>query len=204
MLEFFLRGIPLGITPAVIPTPFKLFLFSNVLMKGWRRALPMSLSPLLADLPVVILVILVLGQIPSLLLSLLAVIGGLYSLWLAWRTFQLSQRGMALNAKMQSSIRNVLQGLMLVWVNPGVWLYWTLVGGPIFLQGWAISVAHALAFVLGMYGVFIPLLVVITILVEKAGGVSPQATRLMLIVASVAMAIQAMYQIIGAVPALIK
>jgi threonine/homoserine/homoserine lactone efflux protein len=173
-------------------------------MKGWRRALPMSLSPLLADLPVVILVILVLGQIPSLLLSLLAVIGGLYSLWLAWRTFQLSQRGMALNAKMQSSIRNVLQGLMLVWVNPGVWLYWTLVGGPIFLQGWAISVAHALAFVLGMYGVFIPLLVVITILVEKAGGVSPQATRLMLIVASVAMAIQAMYQIIGAVPALIK
>jgi len=195
MLEFLLQGIPLGITPAVVPTPFKLFLFASVLTRGWRRSLPITLSPLLADFPVVVLVLLVLGQIPPWIIPILSVIGGLYSLWLAWRTFKLSQRGLALTAKTQSSVRNLMQSLTLVWVNPGVWLFWALIGGPIFLRGWAQSPLYAIAFTVGMYGVFLPLLTIITILIERAGAINPQANRLMLLIASITMAGLALYQI---------
>lgn len=88
-----------------------------------------------------------------------------------------------------------MQSLTLVWVNPGVWLFWALIGGPIFLRGWAQSPLYAIAFTVGMYGVFLPLLTIITILIEKAGAINPQANRIMLLIASITMAGLALYQI---------
>ena len=59
MLGYIAQGLGYGFAAAVQPGPFQTYVLSQALNRGWRRALPMALAPLLSDAPIITLMLLV-------------------------------------------------------------------------------------------------------------------------------------------------
>src|SRR5512141_2573214 len=93
MWWYIVQGIGYGFAAAVQPGPLQTYLISQALMKGWRKALPAALAPLLSDGPIIILCLLVFSQVPAWLQRFLYLAGGLFVIYLAygayktWRNF---------------------------------------------------------------------------------------------------------------------
>ena len=64
------QGIVFGLYAALLPGPFQAFMLSKSLQNGWRHALPLALVPLLTDLPVMLLMLGLLAQVPARLIGL--------------------------------------------------------------------------------------------------------------------------------------
>jgi threonine/homoserine/homoserine lactone efflux protein len=76
VLEYLLIGGGFAFAAAIQPGPLQAFLLSSVAQKGWKRTLPASLSPLLSDGPIALLVLLVLNRVPETMGRVLQATGG--------------------------------------------------------------------------------------------------------------------------------
>ena len=145
---------------------------------GWRRTLPAALSPLLSDGPVALLALLALSRVPPALVQWLRILGGAFVLylavgaWRAWRRFAPTAGAPAGSAR-----RGVLKAAAVNLLNPGPWLGWTLVLGPLVLKGWGESAARGLAVVIGFYLALVSTLAAIILLAHGAGRVGPGVNR---------------------------
>ena len=81
---YLLQGLGLGLTAAAQPGPFQAYIISESLSRGWRRALPAALAPLLSDGPIILIAILLLTRLPAGWERILNLLGGLFVLYLAW------------------------------------------------------------------------------------------------------------------------
>jgi len=77
------RAAALGFSAAALPGPFQVYLISQALRFGWRRASLAALAPLVSDGPVVVVVLLLLARMPDWTLGALQVAGGLFVAYLA-------------------------------------------------------------------------------------------------------------------------
>jgi threonine/homoserine/homoserine lactone efflux protein len=156
LTALFLQGGALGIAAAAAPGPFQAFLISESLAGGWRRGVSVAVAPLVSDLPIVLLALLLLEQIPPLFLRGVSVVGGLFVLYLGRSLWEQWRAGAGHVDDSQGSKGGGLrQGALINVLGPGPYLFWTLVLGPILLAALRASPLHGGAFVLGFYGVFI-------------------------------------------------
>ncbi len=81
-------GITFGFASAVQPGPMQTFLISRALAHGWRHALPLSLAPIVSDIPIVTVTLLVLNVIPEWVGNALHLAGGIFLLYLAWEAYR--------------------------------------------------------------------------------------------------------------------
>src|SRR5512142_380833 len=88
MLTYLLQGISLGLSAAASPGPYQAFLIGQALKNGWRRTLPAALAPLITDGPIIALMLLVLTRMPGSILRIIQLAGGLFVLYLAWKSLQ--------------------------------------------------------------------------------------------------------------------
>ncbi|MBC8424690.1 hypothetical protein H8E07_11260 [bacterium] len=88
MLKHIAIGAGLAFAAAVQPGPLQAFLFSRVTVIGWRRTLPAAFAPLLSDGPIALLALLVLGRLSPSFQSVHRAVGGLFLLYLAWKTIR--------------------------------------------------------------------------------------------------------------------
>ncbi|MCK7485409.1 MAG: LysE family transporter [Bacillus subtilis] len=92
------RELDLDLAAAVQPGPFQTYIISQSLAKGWRKALPAALAPLVSDPPIIALCLLALSQVPAWFERLLYFAGGSFVIYLAagayraWRTSQRTVR----------------------------------------------------------------------------------------------------------------
>jgi threonine/homoserine/homoserine lactone efflux protein len=163
---------------AVQPGPFLAYLISQSLTHGWRRTLPAAFAPLLSDGPIIIVVLFILTRLPPTMLIYLRLAGGVFLLYLAygafrnWRTFRADVSPPA-SAKGQSVVQAALVNLL----NPGPWLGWSLVMGPLLLKAWGESPAHGIAMLIGFYSVMVLSLMGIIIVFGVARRLGPRLTR---------------------------
>ena len=196
MLGYVIQGIGYGFAAAVQPGPFQTYLVSKTLTRGWRGALPVALAPLVSDGPIVALVLLVLSQIPIAVQRFLYVAGGLFVLYLArnafraWRDFDV-----AAPVAGQSDRRNVLEAALVNALNPGPYLYWSLVAGPIFLAGWREAPTTGIGFLVGFYVAIVVTLAGLVLLFGTARQLGPKVTRALLGISAVALVGFGLYQL---------
>jgi len=131
MLEYVALGIGFAFSAGVQPGPLQAFLLSRVAATGWKRTLPASLSPLLSDIPIALVVLLVLGRLPEVGQLVLRAAGGLLLIYLAWSTIRQLNRTSAPSAEARHSApRTFLQAALVNVLNPNPYLGWALVLGP--------------------------------------------------------------------------
>ncbi|HEY3473167.1 MAG TPA: LysE family transporter, partial [Anaerolineales bacterium] len=89
MWLYIVQGIGYGLAAAAQPGPLQTYLISQSLLKGWKRALPAALAPLLSDGPIIAFSLLVISQVPPWLQRFLYIAGGLLVLYLAYGAYKM-------------------------------------------------------------------------------------------------------------------
>lgn len=176
---YFSQGLLLGGTAAAQPGPFQAYLLSQTLQNGWRHTLLAAFAPLLSDGPIIALVLLVLTQTPTWLLTGLQVAGGLFLLYLAYNAF-CAFRKVALPEPVSMVRRqNIFEAALMNALSPGPYIFWATITGPILLAGWRESAGYGLSFLLGFYGMLVGGLVAFIVLFALAKGLDPRISRLL-------------------------
>jgi threonine efflux protein len=189
-------GVVYGFAAAVTPGPLSTFLISQAVTSGWKRTLPATFSPLLSDGPVALLILAVLTQVPSTLVRYLRLFGGLFILYLAfeawksWREFR-AQDGPGSQARRN----NLFKAAVVNWLNPNVYISWSIIVGPMFLQGWQKGPATGVGLVLGFYLTLIATMIGMVLAFASARALGPKIRKSLIGVSSIALAALGIYQL---------
>jgi threonine/homoserine/homoserine lactone efflux protein len=196
MLPYVIAGAIYAFAAAVQPGPFQAFLVSRTLSLGWRRALPASLSPLISDGPIIVVVLLVLERLPDRLSHGLQIAGGVFLLYLAAGAFR---SWWAYEEKTPHAIgsagRTVFEAALVNLLNPNPYLGWSLVMGPLLIKGWRESPPNAVALLVGFYITMVVALAGIIVLFGKARTLGPRVGRALVGFSAVVLACFGCYQL---------
>jgi len=196
MWFYIVQGIGYGFSAAVIPGPFQTFIISQTLTRGWKKVISAALAPLITDGPIIALCLFVLTQVPIWFERLLYIAGGLFILYLAfgaykaWRDFESNISNMEPGTG-QSLSRAVLMNFL----SPGPYIYWSLVTGPILLKGWRETPNHGIGFLVGFYVTIILGLAGIILLFGLARELGPKVNRALIGISAIALLCFGLYQL---------
>ncbi len=182
VIDYFKEGALIGLAASLSPGPFQSLIIAQSLAGGWRRAAPATFAPLIADIPIALAIILILGEATSDFLQAVMFAGAallIYLAWGLWREMRKAPTSAATeNAVVpQSALRGLFQGVLMIFLSPGPYLFWASVLGPVVVEGLKTSLAHGVAFLLGFYIFSIALLQLMALILGRVGEVSPQLRR---------------------------
>lgn len=196
MLVYFLQGLTLGLSAMATPGPFQAFLLAQTLKNGWKRTLPAAFAPLMSDGPIIFLVFLVLTQSPTWFLNLLQIAGGLFVLYLA-KSALATLRTPTLTPPLSASAtrQNFFKAVLMNTLSPGPYIFWSVIAGPIVLEGWRTSPSLGLSFVIGFYLTLIGGLIGLIILFASASQMGPKVSQVLRVISVGALLLFGVYQI---------
>ncbi|MEP7290446.1 MAG: LysE family transporter [Chloroflexota bacterium] len=191
MLTLITRGATLGLTAGILPGPLQTYLIQTTLTQGWRKSILLIVSPLIADIPVIILTVFILSQFPPEFIRAVQIIGGLFVLWLAraaWLSFRAGAEIGAGGETLTLSTRQLLTRAVLVnLLSPGPYIFWATVNGPLLVQGLRQSVLHGAAFMVAFYGTFLGVLSAFVLVFNRVRSLNPRITRALLLIITLIM-----------------
>ena len=189
----------LGLAAAVTPGPLLAYLVTQSLSGGWRRGAPVAFAPLLSDLILVPVILLLLKQLNPLDYASLAWLEGSSSFTLpgsCGETGLLRKQGPCLKPRPGFSLR---QGVLLNFLSPGAYTYWTTVNGPLVIRAWSISAWHAAGFVSAFYGLFVGSMLVLVLVLQFARQKAPQLVHGLMFAGIVILAVFGVFLLYNAV-----
>jgi threonine/homoserine/homoserine lactone efflux protein len=196
MLNYLIQGLGYGFVAAVQPGPFQTYVLSQTLNRGWQRALPMALAPLLSDAPIILLMTLLLSQIPIWLERFLYVAGGLFVLYLAWGAFRTWQRfDPTAPVKTTPTQQNLLQATLTNLLSPGPYIFWSVVTGPILIDRWRAAPINGLGFLISFYTAMIASLSILIMIFGLSRRLGPKVNHALLGVSAIALAGFGLFQL---------
>jgi threonine/homoserine/homoserine lactone efflux protein len=191
LIRFFLQGAALGFSAAATPGSLQTLLISETLLGGFKRGARITLAPLITDAPIIIAVLFILQRVPPIVVQLLSLAGGVFVLYLAWGLFKQWRRDISrsnvqfpMNVEGAQPIgwRGLWRASIVNWLNPNPYIFWTLVGGPTLIAALNESIAYGVAFLVGMYGVFIGSMLIIVAVFHYARNLGPRVVRGLLLI----------------------
>jgi len=198
MLKYLLIGAGFAFAAAAQPGPLQAFLLSRVAAVGWRRTLPAALAPLISDGPIAALVLLVLQRVPAGFEKVLQVGGGCVLLAFAASTFVTWRKARAGEQSAQTSVPGtLLQAVGVNAVNPGPWLGWSLILGPLAVEAWRSSPVSAGILILAFYVTMVMSLLAFIVLVGATSMLGPRGRGALLLLAAVVLAVLGILQLIN-------
>ncbi len=150
MIAFLSAGLLLGLSAGLSPGPLLALVIAQSVQHGMREGVKVALSPLITDLPIILVTTLVMSRLASsqAVLGLISLAGGLFVLYLAYGSLRTTRLDLAAAGPAPRSLR---KGVMVNALSPHPYLFWLTVGVPMMLKGWAESLPAAAAFVFGFY-----------------------------------------------------
>ena len=196
MLNYLIFGITYAFAAAVQPGPLQTYIISQTIKKGWRKTLPTAFAPVVSDGPILILVLFLLSTIPDNFIIVLRIGGGVFLLYLGLRAFK-SWREFDEDETIsdESNKHTLLSAVFVNLLNPAPYLGWSLIMGPLFLEGWRIAPINGITLILGFYVTMIITLVGIIILFGFARELGPKVSKILLGLSSIALFIFGFYQL---------
>lgn len=184
--RFILQGAALGFSAAATPGSLQTLLISETLLGGFKRGARITLAPLITDAPIILAVLFILNQVSPVVLRVLSIAGGLFVLYLAWGLLKQWRSGAQVKTSVEGAQPIGWKGLwraaIVNWLNPNPYIFWTLVGGPTLIAALNQSVAYGVAFLMGMYGVFVGSMLIIAAVFHQARRFGPRIVRGLLLI----------------------
>lgn len=182
ILSFFLQGAAIGVSAALSPGPFQSLVIAQSLLGGWKRAAPVTFGPLIADIPIAFTLVFVMSQVPDEFLRLVKFAGAALLFFLAWGLWREIRARVSAPAAADTNsppppLHGLAQGVLMIFLSPGPYLFWGLVLGPLLLQALDNSLLHGIAFLAGFYVLSIGVLQVIALILGRIGQLSPRSRR---------------------------
>ena len=152
MWKYLILGATFAFAAAVQPGPFQTYLVTETMSRGWRRTLPAAFAPLISDAPIILIALLVLSRIPEGMVRILHFGGALFLFYLSygayrtWRDFDPDRTPEA-----AAGHQTLFKAAAVNFLNPNPWLAWSLVLGPLLLEGYREAPSHGIALIAGFY-----------------------------------------------------
>jgi threonine/homoserine/homoserine lactone efflux protein len=195
MLYYLIFGITYSFAAVAQPGPFQAFLFSQSITNGWRKTFPLVFAPLISDLPVIILVLFVLTNMPHEVLWILQSVGGLFLLYLAFNAYKAWHVFHQNEVLEISPQRNVFKAAMVNILNPNPYLAWSLILGPLLMKGWSESPANGIVLILAFYSFMVIFSIAMIVLFSAARSFGPKISRISIGISAIALAVFGLYQL---------
>lgn len=199
MLHYILIGAGFAFAAAAQPGPLQAFLLSRVTVAGWRRTLPAALAPLISDGPIALLILLLLHNVARGFERFLKGAGGIVLLYFAVMTFLDWRRAnREVQQKVPSVPRTLFHAVAVNVVNPGPYIGWSLILGPLVLETWTNNPEHSIALILSFYTVMVGTLALFIFLLGTTEYLGPLGRRWLLLAASLVLAGLGIYSLYSA------
>ena len=196
MLSYLIFGITYAFAAAVQPGPLLTYIISQTIKKGWRSTLPAAFAPVISDIPILILILFLLSTMPDSFIFILRLGGGLFLLYLGFRAFKSWQAFDADQTILNESGQQTLFNAVFVnLLNPAPYLGWSLILGPIFIEGWKLAPINGIAMIIGFYVTMILTLAGIIILFGFARKMGPKVSKILLGLSSIVLFAFGIYQL---------
>jgi threonine/homoserine/homoserine lactone efflux protein len=195
MLAYLISGITYGFAAAVSPGPLSMYLVSQAVGKGWRKAMPVAFSPLITDGPIAVLVLAVLSRVPPGLVSYLRVLGGALILYLAYEAWKSFRDISSDDPETAAAPNSLLKAVFINWLNPNVYIGWSVILGPIVLSGWHKAPANGVATIAGFYATIVAVMMAMVLLFAAAKSLGPRVRRNLIGISALALAVWGVYQL---------
>lgn len=129
MASFVLLGATLGLSAGISPGPLLTLVISESLQHGRKEGIKVALSPLITDLPIILISLLVLAGLgkSSAAIGLIAFAGAVFLIFLGWEC--LRTKGLAAVAE-KVQPKSIKKGVVANLLNPHPYLFWITVGAP--------------------------------------------------------------------------
>ena len=196
MAHSIIFAITYSFAVTVQPGPLLTYIISRALTQGWRRTLPAAFAPVLSDAPIIVVVLLILSRMPEGWEHVLQLAGGIFLLYLAFqavKAFRASSKER--KQKPASGVKNLLGATVVNLLNPGPYLGWSLVMGPLLLKAWREAPAAGIALIISFYATMILTLAGIILLFSSAHRLGPKVNRVLVAASALALACFAVYEL---------
>jgi len=182
------QAVGYGVAAGTSPGPLQSYLISTTLSQGWRRGMFVVLSPLIPDIPIIIVMTFLLQQLPEWLQRSLQFGGGCFVLWLAWGMLSEWQTGKQVigdTSKLpeHGGRRTLGQAMVMNFLSPGPYIFWGTVTGPLLVESLEYSTWHGLAFLVAFYGTFLSIMTGMVIIFDRLRRLDASVTRKILLFA---------------------
>jgi len=154
MFNLLIAGITLGLYSGLSPGPLLILLISQTLKHGHIEGIKVAFSPLITDLPIIVVSLLFLSFIAgySSILGIISILGGAYLLYMAYESFK--TRGLTKDIKAEEP-KSLKKGVTVNFLNPSPYLFWITVGGPIIITAYTGNIFSPLTFIVGFYALLV-------------------------------------------------
>lgn len=150
MIASLSAGALLGLSAGLSPGPLLALVMAQTLRHGPAEGAKVAISPLITDLPIILVCALVLAAVrgQSTVLGLVSLAGSAVLLRLGLDS--LRARGLRPDA-VGSEPRSLLQGVLVNGLSPHPYLFWLTVGMPLVYKDWARDPFAAICFLAAFY-----------------------------------------------------
>jgi threonine/homoserine/homoserine lactone efflux protein len=186
VIPLLLQGAGLGLTACISPGPLLVYLITQSLSGGWKRGAIVAFAPLISDAPIIIAILLLLNRLPPLFLRLISIAGGIFIFYLAWGLWQKWRMDEQFIPDIGSTVNlNLGRAVLMNYLSPGPYMFWTLVNGPLLLRALHQSILHGIVFLVSFYSIFIGGMLVLAGIFAQARRFGPRLVRALLLVSIV-------------------
>ena len=165
-LTFIISGFLLGLS-GLIPGPLFTLVVSETLKHGIKEGVKVSVSPLITDLPIIVITILVFSRLSGIdhLLGIIAFTGSAFLIYLAFESlsFKGSETGSD-SGKSHSMRKGIIANLL----NPSPYIFWFSIGAPTVVKAYDEGLLHASLYVITLYLTLVGSKVIIAVFTGKS------------------------------------
>lgn len=149
-ISYLIMGIILGAVAGISPGPLLTLVISQTLRYGKKEGLKVSIAPLIADLPLILVSVFLIAELTDYdnILGIISLVGAAFLIYLAYECLSSKK----INPK-QSDVesKSLQKGIITNMLNPHPYLFWFSVGGPIMLKSYNESILAMVLFIFGFY-----------------------------------------------------
>lgn len=157
----------LGLSAGLAPGPLLTLLVSETLRHDFRAGIKVAISPMITDLPIILLTIFILGQLSGFhsLLGVISLIGGLVLLSMGYKSFRL--KGLETKQGIENP-KSLTKGIVVNLLNPHPYLFWFTIGAATITKSIKQGIWASGVFILSFYLSLIGSKVLLALLIGKS------------------------------------
>lgn len=167
MIDFLLIGILLGLSAGFAPGPLLTLVVSETLQYGVAAGIKVAITPVIADLPIIVAALLIVSELSSFdpVLGGIALLGGLFLFANGYTNIRCNGHQLKLS---EGNSHSLLKGILANILNPHPYLFWFTIGASTTGKALEQSTLAAVVFIGSFYLLLVGCKMVLALMVGRS------------------------------------